>query len=150
MVKIETKAYGSLEIESEDLITFQEGLFAFEQYKKYALVKKDETSIFMWLQCLDEKDLAFLIVSPNELISGYKPVIANELLATIKLENIEAAEIFCICTVPASQPEKMTINLQGPLLVDRDEGLGGQFISADDRHLVKTPVFELIEKDESA
>ena len=44
-----TKAHGKIEISDDRLITIPEGLFGFEQYKKYALVDSDYEP-FLWLQ----------------------------------------------------------------------------------------------------
>ena len=149
MVKILSKAYGTIEIDPKQIVNFPEGLFAFEDFKKYAIVTKPD-SMFSWLQSLDDVNLAFLVIDPTEIVSDYEPRVASELLTTIEATEVKALKMLSILTIPENQPEKMTMNLQGPLLINAEKAVGAQVVSADDRHLVKTPVFELLQKGESA
>ena len=149
MVKILSKAYGTIEIDPKQIVNFPEGLFAFEDFKKYAIVTKPD-SMFSWLQSLDDVNLAFLVIDPTEIVSDYEPRVAAEFLTTIEASEVKALKMLSILTIPENQPEKMTMNLQGPLLINAEKAVGAQVVSADDRHLVKTPVFELLQKGESA
>ena len=149
MVKILSKAYGTIEIDPKQIVNFPEGLFAFEDFKKYAIVTKPD-SMFSWLQSLDDVNLAFLVIDPTEIVSDYEPRVASEFLTTIEATEVKALKMLSILTIPENQPEKMTMNLQGPLLINAEKAVGAQVVSADDRHLVKTPVFELLQKGESA
>ena len=145
MIQIKTKAYGPLEINSEDIVQFKEGLFAFEQYKKFALVTREDGSTFHWLQSLDEENLAFLVIQPSELFEDYVPVISTDSLKLVEAESLDEVEIHCMFAVPANQPEKMTINLQGPVVIHPVKKLGAQLISNDEKHPVKLPIFELFQ-----
>ena len=149
MVKILSKAYGTIEIDSKQIVSFPEGLFAFENFKKYAIITKPD-SIFSWLQSLDDVNLAFLVIDPTEIISDYEPKVTADLLTTIEATEIKSLHMLSILTIPQNQPEKMTMNLQGPLLINAEKAVGAQVVSANDLHLVKTPLFELLQKSENA
>ena len=62
-MEIETKAIGTVTITDEQKLTLPEGIIGFEEYKKFALIDS-EYEPFVWLQSLEEKNLAFLIVDP--------------------------------------------------------------------------------------
>ncbi|MES0490358.1 MAG: flagellar assembly protein FliW [Leptospirales bacterium] len=150
-MKIETKAYGDIEITEDDVIRFPNGIPAFEDYTRFIVLSDEEQSPFHWLQSIDDPNLAFLIMDPGILMPEYQPeVLAHEVKTLFGDTNYENLNLWCILTIPKSHPENMTINLQGPVLISLEKKLGGQFISNDDSHQVRTPVLELSEAGETA
>lgn len=143
----ETRALGKIEIDASLQVFFPEGLFAFENYRHFALLPTKSGSTFHWLQSLEEARLAFLITEITGITTQYKPNIGPEFLTLIEAPALDHTEIWGIITVPAGKPEGMTINLQGPVLINRAKKLGGQFVSDDPAHLVRTPLLDLVEKD---
>lgn len=141
----ETRALGKIEIDASLQVYFPEGIFAFENYRHFALLPTKSGSTFHWLQSLEESRLAFLTTRVSEIAPHYQPKIAVEFLSLIEATDITQAEIWGIITVPAGKPEQMTINLQGPVLINRERKLGGQFVSDDPAHQVRTPLLELVE-----
>ncbi|MCX7633076.1 MAG: flagellar assembly protein FliW, partial [Turneriella sp.] len=117
-----------------------------EQYHHFALLPTKTGSTFHWLQSLEEPQLAFLVTRIHDVAPDYEPVIDPQFLAVIEANSVHSAEFWGIITVPAGKPEKMTINLQGPVLINRARKLGAQFISEDPLHHVRTPLLELVEK----
>lgn len=144
-MQFETRALGTIEIDASLQIFFPEGLFAFEAFRHFALLPTKSGSTFHWLQSLEEARLAFLITLIPEITAHYKPNIAPHHLTIIEAENAAAAEIWGIITVPPGKPESMTINLQGPVLINRAKKLGSQFVSDDPNHLVRTPLLDLVD-----
>ncbi len=149
--QISTKPYGAIEIDENDILNFPNGIFAFEQFKRYVILHDHEDTMFSWLQSLDDPELAFLIVNPLDLIPDYTPeIMASEIEHLFGSRDQNELHLQCIITIPANHPEKMTVNLQGPLVIHREKKIGGQFISNDDNHLVRMPVLELVEAGEIA
>jgi flagellar assembly factor FliW len=149
-MQFETRALGKIEIDASLQFYFPEGIFAFENYRHFALIPTKSGSTFHWLQSLEEPKLAFLTMLIAEVAPHYRPVIAPEFLSIIEASDIATTEIWGIITVPAGKPEQMTINLQGPVLINRERKLGAQFVSDDPAHLVRTPLLELVEGSSSA
>lgn len=141
----ETRALGTIEIEAAKQIYFPEGLFAFENFRHFALLPTKSGSTFHWLQSLEEARLAFLVTLVSEITPQYRPNVAQEFLTLIEANDIAHAEIWGIITVPAGKPDQMTINLQGPVLINRARKLGGQFVSDDPSHQVRTRLLDLVE-----
>lgn len=144
-MQFETRALGKIEIETEKQIFFPEGLFAFEAFKHFALLPTKSGSTFHWLQSLEEARLAFLITLIPDITTKYRPNIDPQFLTLIEATETEQVEVWGIITVPTGKPENMTINLQGPVLVNRARKLGGQFVSDDPNHLVRTPLLDLVD-----
>jgi flagellar assembly factor FliW len=146
-MQFETRALGKIEIEVERQLFFPDGLFAFEAFRHFALLPTKSGSTFHWLQSLEEVRLAFLVTRISEISSKYTPNIASDHLALIETDSVTAAEVWGIITVPPGKPESMTINLQGPVLINRPKKLGSQFVSDDPNHLVRTPLLDLVDHD---
>jgi len=145
-ITIETKAYGSMQIDPSSIIYFPDGIFAFEQQRKFAIVSDKEDAVFQWLQSIDDTQLAFLVANPLDITSSYQPAIHAEDLITIDKPQLDDVKIWCIVTIPPNEPKSMTINLQGPLIVNSSKNLGGQFISSNEKHNVRASVVDLMEQ----
>jgi len=134
-VKVLTKAYGPIEVNERQKITFPSGLFGFESLKDYVLLDAEQQP-FYWLQSLDEEKIAFILIDPFIFRPDYEMNIDNEELLPIGITDPEKAVIFSIVTVPPDN-SPMTANLQGPLVVNRDSRLGVQAVLADSRWKTK-------------
>ena len=140
---IETKHFGKATIKAEEIINFPAGILAFEQFTRYVILPEKKNLIFNWLQCLDEPQLAFLVMEPYNINPGYVPdIFAYDIENLFGSRDLEQLKVWCIVTIPPNHPEKMTVNLQGPLVISSEKRLGGQFISNNESHLVRTPVLE--------
>ena len=134
-MKVLTKAYGMVEVNEQQKITFPSGLFGFEALKDYVLLDAEQQP-FYWLQSLEEEKTAFILIDPFLFRPDYEMDIDNEELRPIGITDPEKAVIFTIVTVP---PDKgpMTANLQGPLVINRESRLGVQAVLTDSRWKTK-------------
>ncbi|MDR2101268.1 MAG: flagellar assembly protein FliW [Treponema sp.] len=134
-MKVATKAYGLIDADERQRITFAQGLFGFEGLKEYMLLDA-ERQPFYWLQSMDAEGIAFILINPFLFRPDYELNIDNEELKDIGITAPEKALIFSIVTIPANGGP-MTANLQGPLIINRDERRGKQAILTDPRWKTK-------------
>lgn len=144
MPQLETKPFGPIEVSEDNILEFPDGILGFEDYRKFAILEEKEGP-FLWLQSVDEAGLAFIILKPEVIMKDYKPAVLAMELQSLKVEAVEECEVFLIVTIPGDNPEKMTANLQGPILMNRRNRLARQVISMDESHLVRVPIMELLE-----
>ncbi|MDR0301794.1 MAG: flagellar assembly protein FliW [Treponema sp.] len=130
-MKVNSKAFGLIEVDDRQKITIPEGLYGFEDYKEYVLMDAEHQPFF-WLQSLTEKDIAFILINPFIFRPDYELNITNEEIEDIGITSPEKALIFAIVTIPPDG-SAMTANLQGPLIINRDNMTGKQGILADVR-----------------
>jgi flagellar assembly factor FliW len=130
-VKVQTKAFGSIEVEERQNILFPQGLFGFEELKDYVLLDAEKPP-FYWLQSVDKTQVAFVVVNPFLIRPDYEVNIGNEELAEIGIDAPEKALILAIVTIPPDG-SPMTVNLQGPLAINRDTRRGKQAVLSDSR-----------------
>jgi flagellar assembly factor FliW len=142
-VKVTTKAFGLVDIDDHQRITFPHGLFGFESFKDYVLLDAEQEPFF-WLQSIDDEHVAFVLINPFLFRPDYEMNIDNEELLTIGISDPGKAVIFSIVTILESA-DAMTANLQGPLIINRDNHLGVQAILTDSRWKTKHNVLEEFE-----
>ncbi|MCI5523007.1 MAG: flagellar assembly protein FliW [Spirochaetia bacterium] len=114
---IETKMMGKAEVSEEHIITIPSGLFGFEEYTDFALLES-EYKPFVWLQSLQEKNLAFLLIDPFLICSDYEADIDDKEMLKIGIKDPSDVEVMAIVTIP-SDGKEITANLQGPLVINR-------------------------------
>jgi flagellar assembly factor FliW len=142
-MKVDTKAFGLVEADEKQKITFPEGLFGFEDYKDYVLLDA-ENHPFFWLQSIDVQEIAFILINPFLFRQDYEVNISNEELAVIGLNSPENALIFVIVTIP-QDGKIMTANLQGPLVINRANMTGMQAVLSDARWKTKHDIINELE-----
>jgi flagellar assembly factor FliW len=131
-MKVDTKAYGILEIDDKQKVKIPQGLFGFEDYVEYVLLEDSEQGPFFWLQSADVKEIAFILINPFFIRKDYEANITNEELAEIGIKSPENALVFVIVTVP-QDGSPMTANLQGPLIINKENMTGMQAILSDNK-----------------
>lgn len=144
MLQLSTKFFGIKEISENEIISFPEGIYGFPEEKEFFIFKEKEESPFFWLQSAKTSDLAFVIIEPNFILKNYKPKILHTELEYLQVDHLEECKIYAILTIPENKPEEMTINLQGPILINTLKKIGKQVISLDESHSVRMNVLELL------
>jgi flagellar assembly factor FliW len=110
----------------DHIIRLPGGLLGFEQVKEYALLADPEEAPFLWLQMLAAPNRAFLVVSPSVVQPGYQADLSDADTAFLDLRAPEDALIFNIVTLRRTAPA--TVNLKGPIVLNRRTLLGRQVI----------------------
>ncbi len=93
------------------------GLLGFEHIREYALLADPAEDPFLWLQVVNDPTLAFLVIDPLPLLPGYRPEIGTEDVRSLGLERPEDAALLCIVTLRG--PNDATLNLKGPIVLNR-------------------------------
>ncbi len=148
-MQVITKPYGKIEVDERQKIYFSNGLLGFENLKDYLLLDAAQQP-FYWLQSLDVPELAFVMINPGIFRQNYNPEVSISELEEINLKVVESEEslVFTIVTIP-EEHSKMTANLQGPIIINREKKIGRQCISTNNEYKTQHYVLEelAVEKD---
>lgn len=142
MVEIQSKPFGKIRISERQMIRFPEGLLGFGNYKNFALIEEEEESVFKWLQSVDEVELAFVVIPPSLFKKEYVPVLNPDELSQIGIASVSDALVLVIVTIPNDDPASMTANLQGPILINKTDLTGRQYVSRNENHSVRERILE--------
>ncbi len=138
-MKITTKPYGEIEVNEKQKIFFPDGLFGFEEVKNYFLLDSKEGP-FYWLQSAEHPDLAFVLIDPRVFKENYTLNLQDEDYKAIEAGEGDVLD-FTIVTVP-EDPEKISANLMGPIIINRKSRKARQAISENDEYTVKHYIME--------
>jgi flagellar assembly factor FliW len=140
MDSIETTRFGRVEIEQSRIIHFPSGLLGFPENKDFVILEHKPNSPFCWLQSVDTPALAFVLTNPfivqGDYLEGLSPA---EKKIFSSGDNGHQKIIFVLVTIPQGEPEKMTINLLGPLVIDLAAKTGTQVVLADSGYSHRQP-----------
>jgi flagellar assembly factor FliW len=116
----------------ESRIELPLGLLGFEAIKNYLLIESPDEAPFSWLQMMESPKHAFLVVPPSAVIADYAPEISDEDVNFLGLQSPGDALLLNIVTLrPGGTP---TVNLKGPIVVNRRTLVGKQVIPVNVAH----------------
>jgi flagellar assembly factor FliW len=112
-----------------DTVWMPNGMLGFEEIKDYVLTTNPEEQPFAWLQVRDNSSLAFVVIDPFVAMPDYQPDIPQADVEFLKLKQADDALLLCIVTIHNHQ--RATVNLKGPLVVNRHTHVAKQVIIAN-------------------
>ena len=144
---INTRVFGEVEITDDKIITFPGGIIGFPDMKQFTLLHDEEQGVsagIRWLQSLDEPGFALTVMDPLVVKADYNPEIDDELLKGIG--EVTADNLLVLVTVKVpSDLTKMSVNLQGPIIINVDERKACQIIVDADTYPVRFPIYEILQ-----
>lgn len=138
-MKIETKKFGIIEIDSNSIIDFPNGLVGFENCHRFVLIKNADFDPFCWLLSLDNEEVCLPILNPYIVKPDFKSVLPGFLTNGMFIED-GSENIFCVVNIN-DMKGKFTINLKSPILVDVNKKEGKQFILDSEELLIDQPMW---------
>ena len=146
-MKIETKIFGEIDIADDKIITFTNGIIGFPELKRFALLHDEEKGTdvgIRYLQSLDEPAFAMPVMDPLIVKPDYDPEVDDQLLTSAG--NITAENILVLVTVTVpSDLTKMSVNLQGPFVINVEEHKACQVIVERGDYPVKFPIYDILQ-----
>lgn len=132
MLTLETRDYGTVEYEAQDLLHFPDGLFGFSELKDYIplVLDENEDNTILLLQAVDNTDIAFVVINPFALDPDYNPVLSPEELSYLGVGSENELTYYVICVLKNNYLEN-TVNLKAPIVINPDRRLGMQVILND-------------------
>ncbi|GEM01717.1 flagellar assembly factor FliW [Halolactibacillus halophilus] len=145
-MKIKTKYFDEVEINEEDIITFQNGLPGFLEEKQFVLMNLEET-VFQVLQSVTTKALAFIVVNPFGFKSDYSFELDDQVVEQLKIESSDDVSILSIVTLRDTLAAS-TANLKAPLVINVKEKEGKQYIIQKTDDSTKEYIFKTVNQKE--
>ena len=131
----------------ESIITFDDGVPAFEDAKSFTLITNDDIKPFMYLKSLEVEDLGFVCIDPFLICKDYLIKISAADLSKLSLKEPENALCFCFVTV-RPDPKDNTANLLAPVIINLENRKAKQIIL--ENYPVKFNIWEGLDKAEEA
>ncbi|MFA5524915.1 MAG: flagellar assembly protein FliW [Tissierellales bacterium] len=141
-MKLTTKYFGEIEIDSKKVINFIDGIPGFDDQKRFIIIDSpDEEVPFKWLQSIDEPELAFIIIDPFIFKDDYEFDLPKHITEKLKIKEQKEVLVYSIVVIPEDITQ-MTANLLGPVIINIKEMLGKQIVLEDNRYTTKHFILE--------
>lgn len=148
MMNIKTKIFGEIEIDNDRIIKFENGIVGFPELTDFVLLHDEERGVeagICYLQSLQEPNFAMPVMDPLRLLPEYNPDVEEELLNCLGTITEDNVLVVVTVTVPKDL-QKMSINLQAPIIINADERKAVQIIVEGEKYPVKYPIYDLLQK----
>lgn len=140
---MKTKYFGDIEIDEKEIITFEPGIFGFEEHRSFVLLSflddegESSEDYILCLQSVSEPYLAFILMNPYYIEPTYDPYqMPEEELLDMGLTKTTKHSIFCIAVVKDNF-EESTINLKCPLVINLENRKARQFVLKDSEYSMR-------------
>ncbi len=144
-MNIKTKAFGEVEIAEDKIITFENGIIGFPELRRFTLLHDEDRGAgagIRFLQSVDEAGFAMPVMDPLLVNSDYDPEVDDELLRSLGDLTDENILVLVTVTIP-SDLTQMSVNLQGPIIINVEERKACQLIVEGSAYPVKYPIYEV-------
>lgn len=143
MPYLDTTKFGNIQYSESDVLTFVRAILGFEDLRKYIIVSRPESEPFKWLQSLEDPNVAFVIVEPRLILDNYVVELSQHDIKQLHgTQQLNDYKIFVIMTVPKGHPEKISVNLQGPLIINLKNLKAIQMVLNNPEYDIRFSLFE--------
>lgn len=119
-MQLNTKYFGEITYDPEDVLEFPNGLFGFEEEKRFLLLPfSGSQGNMLCLQSITAPSPAFILMNPFSLKPDYTPVLSPEELTLMGVSHSQELCYYVMCVAREPVGES-TVNLRCPVVVNPD------------------------------
>ncbi len=107
------------------------GLIGLPEMRRFDVAPIPDSWPLLSMRSSESEEVRFAVVEPNTLIAGYDLEISDADAELLCLKSAEDALLYNIVTIHSLQPQHVTVNLVGPIVVNRHTLIGKQVIIAN-------------------
>ncbi len=138
MLKVYSARFGEQEVDDDKVITLPDGMVGFRE-QHYVLLSPPGGGPFCWFQAVDNPDLAFVVVELTQFVADYRLRITRDECDRLQLGPDNEYVLLAVVTM-SSEPGSITINLQGPVVLNPANMRAKQLVM-DDSYPSRFPLF---------
>lgn len=136
-MKINTRDFGEIDINEEDIIAFVNPVIGFATYSKYVFLYEDGSDQqFARLQSVEEPMVCFIVCNPFVVKPDYKYTLPDSVKKILGEGSYDA----WLVTVVTEDIKKSTVNMKSPIIVNPVTKQALQLV-LDDDYEIRYPLF---------
>lgn len=141
-MKLQTKYFGQIDYEAEDVVTFPVGLFGFEEEHKFLVLPfEGGAGSLLCFQSVQTPALAFVAMDPFSLLPDYAPVLQPQELKELGVKDSQELAFYVLCVVKKPVSDS-TVNLKCPVAIHPHTRVARQVILEADAYEMRHPLAE--------
>ncbi len=140
--------FGEQIVDKSKIITFPRGLIGFEALHEFALLSSVESAMLI-LQSLEHASLGLLVAELYSFLPNHKVKIGDVEQKVLELEEASETTVLVTLSIPHGAPERTSLNLTGPIVINTNKKLGLQIPQSDVKpsHVLLSSLIENMELD---
>ncbi len=144
-MNIKTSRFGEVDVDNDAVISMPEGMLGFSEITRYVLIQHRDGSPFLWYQAVDEPNLAFVVVDAFTFFPDYEVIMSSEDVKILDCSKPGDLAVFLVVVIP-DNPEDMTANLRGPLVINVTNKVARQVVLTDEKYSPHHSIMEEMRK----
>ncbi|MEA3213593.1 MAG: flagellar assembly factor FliW [Chthoniobacter sp.] len=144
MMILEAETTGTRSLDPGARIRLPAGMVGLPEATEFELVTSEDSLPLMWLRSTGAERLSFPVVEPGPFVPNYELELNDadaEILGAAALNT--SPLVLTVLTVKSMAPQKATINLIGPIVINRQTLVGKQVLLANyERYSVEHPIID--------
>lgn len=146
-MKVQSKYFGEIDYEQEDVVSFPTGLFGFEEEHDF-LILPFEGGGLLCFQSIQTPALAFVAMDPFSLKPDYDPVLQSQELESLGVKESHELGFYVLCVVKNPVADS-TVNLKCPVAIHPETRVARQVILESDAYDMRHPLSEFAAKEDT-
>jgi flagellar assembly factor FliW len=122
---------GEREIAEDSIVRFPHGLIGFEDKREFVLLQVNDSSPFLLLQSIEDPGLGLLVADPMAFIEDFGVRLDGAEKKILGITGDEELAVLTTVSIPRNEPEKTTLNLSGPIVINTAARVGIQSPQTD-------------------
>ena len=144
-MRLFTSRFGEINYSAREIIPFSEGILGLENLTRYLIIKPPENRPLLWLQSLDDPQVALPVIHPEIIVPDYPLELSDDLKKELEIKKGDQIEIFCIVHLEKDW-KASTVNLLTPVIVNHSSSKAKQVIQDKKPYTSRHNLFELLAK----
>jgi flagellar assembly factor FliW len=112
-------------------VSLPEGLVGFPDHKSFELLYVQDQLPFVWMRLHGPEPLHFVVIEPGGIIPDYELELFDEDAAFLGISDSADAMVLNIVSVKPGPQATATVNLAGPIVVNRRTAIAKQCVLAN-------------------
>lgn len=138
---IQTGRFGKLDVAESEIIMISGGILGFPEFTKFCLVDPGDDVLIVWLQSLENPELAIPMLEPKIFKTDYTVRLSAAELRELRLDNVNQSAVFTLLTI-TDDIAQMSANLKAPLVINLREKVAKQVVLQENEYTIKYPMFK--------
>ncbi|MGG3507696.1 flagellar assembly protein FliW [Paenibacillus lautus] len=137
---VNTKRFGQIEIDNNQMIIFESPILGFGDLKKYVLLQSEEKkSPFEFLQSAENQDLSFIVTDPFAFFPQYEFQLEPHWIETLAVTDESDIMVMVIVTVRSA--DDISCNLKAPVVINKSNNSAAQVVLDHGGYTTQQPLF---------
>ena len=130
-MKIQSETSSPIASAQKSILHLPFGLIGFRHLTHFEVEPVAGSEPFQILRSTGENPMEFVVVEPAHVLENYQITLRDEDVESLRLTGQEDALVLNIVVIHSHDPQHVTVNLVGPIIVNRLTLLGQQVLIAN-------------------